>query len=163
MADKPNKWTQPDSPPPPMFIGSKERDLVKNINDEIIEKMIGQQILYYAINIEKTNVHPLYGEAIVKNFYPPIRVYALIEWQGEETTTDIFGIDRRAKITVHFHKRRLTEEQNLFVSEGDFVRYGDDFFEIVELNQPKQMFGQTGKETEIVAKCVRAREGMFSP
>ena len=32
-----NKWTQPVAPPPPMFVGEKERDLVKQINDEIID------------------------------------------------------------------------------------------------------------------------------
>ena len=29
-----NKWTQPDAPPPPLFTGAKERDLVKQVNDE---------------------------------------------------------------------------------------------------------------------------------
>ena len=40
MAKK-NKWEQPSNPPPPLFTGKKERDLVKKINDEIIERVIG--------------------------------------------------------------------------------------------------------------------------
>ena len=46
MSDKsePNKWSQPDNPPPPLFIGKKERDLVKQVNDELIERVIGQQV-----------------------------------------------------------------------------------------------------------------------
>jgi hypothetical protein len=27
------KWTQPEQPPPPMFLGKKERDLTKQVND----------------------------------------------------------------------------------------------------------------------------------
>ena len=50
MAD--NKWKQPGQPPPPLFLGKKERDLVKQINDELVERVIGQQILYYPISIE---------------------------------------------------------------------------------------------------------------
>ena len=90
MSDKsePNKWSQPDNPPPPLFIGKKERDLVKQVNDELIERVIGQQVVYYPISINKTNFHPLYGEAIKKTFLPPVRVYALIEWEGETTTTE---------------------------------------------------------------------------
>ena len=51
------------------FLGKKERDLVKQVNDELIEKVIGQQILYYSIDLETTNFHDLYGEAIRKNFF----------------------------------------------------------------------------------------------
>mgnify|MGYP001327747689 CR=1 FL=1 len=36
-----------------LFLGKKERDLVKQVNDELIEKVIGQQILYYP----KTHPH----------------------------------------------------------------------------------------------------------
>jgi hypothetical protein len=159
MAD--NKWKQPQQPPPPLFLGKKERDLVKQVNDELIERVIGQQILYYPISIEDTDFHPIYGEAIHKNFLNPIRVYALVEWQGYETETTNLGVDRKSKITVHFHKRRLTEDQNLFVREGDFVQYGDSYYEIVTLNEPKQLFGQIDHLLEITAECVKAREGLF--
>ncbi len=159
MAD--NKWKQPQQPPPPLFLGKKERDLVKQVNDELIERVVGQQILYYPISVEDTDFHPVYGEAIHKNFLNPIRVYALVEWQGYETETTNLGVDRKSKITVHFHKRRLTEDQNLFVREGDFVQYGDSYYEIVTLNEPKQLFGQIDHLLEITAECVKAREGLF--
>ena len=97
-----NKWKQPEAPPPPLFLGEKERDLVKQVNDELIERVI-----------------------------------------------------------VHFHKRRLTEDQDMFVREGDFIVYGDVFYEIVTLAEPKQMFGQIDHRMEISAKCIRAREGLF--
>ena len=52
-----NKWSKPDAPPPPLFLGKKERDLVKQVNDELIEKVIGQQILYYSIDLRATKFH----------------------------------------------------------------------------------------------------------
>ena len=58
MAD--NTWEQPDAPPPPLFLGKKERDLVKQVNDELIERVIGQQILYYSHH------HPIH---ILENKY----------------------------------------------------------------------------------------------
>ena len=57
---------RPIQPPPPLFLGEKERDLVKQVNDELIERVIGQQILYYPVSAEYTNYHPVYGEAINK-------------------------------------------------------------------------------------------------
>ena len=156
-----NKWERPDAPPPQLFLGQKERDLVKQVNDELIERVIGQQIVYYPISIEHTNYHPLYGESMRKTFLPPIRVYALINWDGIETTTTSFGLDKRPKITVHFHKRRLTEDQDLFVREGDFIFYDDTYFEITKLNEPKRIFGDSQTKLEIVAECVKARKGTF--
>mgnify|MGYP003647879704 FL=1 len=157
-----NKWDRPENPPPPLFLGKKERDLVKQVNDELIEKVIGQQILYYSIDMETTNFHPLYGEAIEKNYLPPIRVYALVEWKTEETEyLEGVGIDKQWEITVHFHKRRLTEDQDLFVREGDFVLYGDHYYELVQMSTPKLLFGQVDSEFEIIAECKRARKGLF--
>jgi len=162
MGDKPNKWTRDANPPPPLFLGEPERDLVKQINTEIAERVVGQQVLYYPIDMETTNFHPLYGEAIIKNFLAPIRVYVLMDWEGSETTTDAFGIDRRTRVNVHFHRRRLVEDQNLWVQEGDFIRYGDLYYEITELNEPRELFGQVDHKLEISAKCIRARDGMFN-
>tara|TARA_R100001480_G_scaffold148045_1_gene147225 strand:+ start:454 stop:948 length:495 start_codon:yes stop_codon:yes gene_type:complete len=158
-----NKWKKPETPPPPMFFGKKERDLVKQVNDEIIERVVGQQILYFPLDLEHTNYHSLYGEALEKTFLPPLRVHALVEYQGIETS-DMEGvaIDKATKIKVMFHKRRLTEDQNLFVREGDFVRYGQIFYEIVKLMEPKLLFGQPEHRFEIQAECIRSRDGLFN-
>ena len=156
-----NKWNRPNNPPPPLFLGKKERDLVKQVNDELIERVIGQTILYYPISNVHTNFHPLYGEAIEKNFLPPIRIHALVEWEDPGTTSTAYGVDHITKIVVHFHKRRLTEDQDLFVREGDFVLYGSNYYEIATLSQPKELFGQTLHKVEISAKCHRSRQGLF--
>ena len=157
------KWTRPTNPPPPMFLGEKEKNLVKQVNDEIIERVVGQQILYFPIDIEHTDFHSLYGEAIEKNFLHPIRVYALVEFQGIETQDmDHFALDKMTNIKVNFHKRRLTEDQNLFVREGDFVKFGSIYYEIVKLIEPKLLFGQPESRFEIQAECIRSREGLFN-
>ena len=156
MSNK-NKWSQPEAPPPPLFTGKKERDLVKQVNDELIERVIGQTIIYYPIDLNTTEFHPLYGESIKKNFLPPIRVHALVDFEGIETSFET----KESGITIHFHKRRLTEDQDLFVREGDFVLYGDIYYEIVILSEPKLLYGQIDHRLEISAKCIKAREGVF--
>lgn len=160
MAD--NKWVQPDGPPPPLFLGQKERDYTKQVNDEVIERVIGQQVLYYPISFEKTNFHPIYGEAVEKTFLPPVRIHALVELDAISTYTTNYGLDKEAKIVVNFHKRRLTEDQDMFVREGDFVCYGDRFYEIVSLSEPRELFGQAQHRFEISAVCIQARKGLFT-
>ena len=60
----------------------------------------------------------------------------------QTTTTTPLGVDRIEKISVAFHKRRLIEDQDLFVREGDFIQYGENFYEILTLQEPKWLFGQ---------------------
>ena len=157
-----NEWERPASPPPPLFLGKKERDLVKQVNDELIEKVIGQQILYYPIDLEATKFHDLYGEAIEKTYLPPVRIYALIDFNEEETSyLPNVGIDTDSIITVYFHKRRLTEDQDMFVREGDFILYGEIYYEIVKLSEPRKLFGQVDHSFEMAGTCRRARRGLF--
>lgn len=157
-----DKWKRPEQPPPPLFLGEKERNLVKQVNDELVEKVVGQQILYYPIDFDTTDFHPLYGEAVTKNYLPPVRVYALVEFTDFSTEYMEGGaIDKTWEITVNFHRRRLTEDQNLFVREGDFVLYGDFYYEIVKLSEPRKLFGQVDYSFEIAAFCKRSRKGLF--
>jgi hypothetical protein len=156
-----NKWSQPVSAPPPLFVGQKEKDLVKQVNDEIIEKIIGQQLLYFPIDQKRTNYHTLYGEAIKKTFLSPIRVYVLINYNGSESKSEKFGLDKVDSFEAHFHKRRLTEDQDLWVREGDFVQFDNKYYEITQLAEPRYLFGQDGSKLEIVATCRKAREGLF--
>ena len=157
-----NEWERPDQPPPPLFLGKKERDLVKQVNDELIENIIGQQILYYSIDMQATNFHDMYGEAIEKTYLPPVRVYALVKFDKEESSyLEGMGIDSASAVTVNFHKRRLNEDQNMFVREGDFILYGKTYYEIVKLLEPRKLFGQVNHTFEISAICTRARKGLF--
>jgi len=161
MSDPKNKWTQPDAPPPPMFFGQKERDLVKQVNDELAERVVGQTVAYYPISIEHSNFNKTYGEAIDKVTLPPVRVFAYVVVENEQTNQK-YGYEYQSKLTVNFHRRRLTEDQDLFVRAGDFVQYGDLFYEIVKTyNDTRYYFGQVEHKFQISAECVRAREGTF--
>tara|TARA_Y100000593_G_scaffold21255_1_gene42665 strand:+ start:3942 stop:4865 length:924 start_codon:yes stop_codon:yes gene_type:complete len=156
-----NKWTKPAAPPPPLFTGQPERDFVKQINDEVIERVVGQRILYLPLSIEYSDYHQLYGEAIRKTFLPPVHVHALVEFEGNTTVATGYGLDRQQSIMVKFHKRRLTEDQNLFIREGDYIMHGNAFYEIVTLTEDKELFGQPEYRFQIIAKCIQTRRGLI--
>ena len=151
------KWSKPTSPPSPLFTGKPERDFVKHITDESVEYIIGQTVLYFAVDIERTNFHPLYKEAIEKVYYSPIIVKALVDFEDDSTETTKYGIDRRSNIIVHFHSRRLTEDQNLYAKEGDLIYYGDTYYEIARLAEPEELFGQNAHRVGIDAYCFKSR------
>jgi hypothetical protein len=49
----------------------------------------------------------------------------------------------------------------VFVREGDFILYNQEYYEIITLNEPKQLFGQNQNQLEISARCAKARQGLF--
>lgn len=161
MADPKNKWNQPDAPPPPMFFGKKERDLVKQVNDELSDRVIGQAIAYYPISLEDSEFNSTYGEAINKITLPPVRVYAYVIVDNEQTN-EKFGYEYINSLTVNFNRRRLLEDQDLYVRTGDFIQYGELFYEIVRTyNDTRFYFGQVEHKFQVSAECVRARRGIF--
>ena len=161
MGNPNDKWTQPAAPPPPMFFGKKERDLVKQVNDELAERVIGQTIVYYPVDIDKTNFHPLYGESVNKVCLPPVRVYAYVQVENEQTN-DKYSYEYKTKLSVHFHYKRLTADQNLNVRAGDFVQYGDVFYEIMRLyDDTRYYFGQVYHQFQVSAECRKTRRGNF--
>lgn len=156
-----NKWNQPLNPPPSLFFNQKEKNFVKQVNDEIVERIIGQEILYYPISLEHTNFHPLYGESNNKTFLPPIKVGVLIDWEDQETNYETYGADKITRIIIHFHHRRLSEDQNLFVREGDYILYGDKYYEITQLMEPRLLFGNVNDVFEISANAINVRKNIF--
>ena len=137
---------------PPYFLVRK--------NVILLNKLM--MILYYSIDMERTNFHELYGEAIKKTYLPPVRIYALVEFTDYATDyMEGVGIDKTWDISVHFHKRRLSDDQNVEVREGDFVLYGDFYYEIVKLSEPRKLFGQVAHSFEVTATCKRSRKGLF--
>jgi len=161
MADPKNKWDQPAAPPAPMFFGKKERDLVKQVNDELSERIIGQPIAYYPISIDDSNFNETYGEAIEKVSLPPVRVYAYVEVESDQTN-EIYGYEYQTKLKVYFSEKRISADQNLYVRVGDFVQYGDFYYEIVRsYDDTRYYFGQVEHKFQVAVDCVRARQGAF--
>ena len=144
-----------------MFLGKKERDLVKQVNDELAERVVGQTVAYYPVSLKDSDFHSIYGEAIDKVTLPPVRVYAYVIVENEQTN-ERYGYEYQSKLTVNFHRKRLTEDQDLYVRVGDFIQYGTLFYEIVRTyNDTRYYFGQVDHKFQISAECVRAREGTF--
>jgi len=48
------------------------------------------------------------------------------------------------------------------VREGDFIAYGCNYYEILNLIEPREMFGQVNNKVEISAKCLQARKDIFN-
>jgi len=142
------------------FITERELDFIGRINHELIKKVVGQEISYYEIDLERSKVNRLYEESIEKVWKSPVMVNARVLWDNPSSNTTNFGVDSKYTAEVYFHTLELNE-RNVRPKEGDFVEFGQVFFEITSVTQPQIVFGQVNNRIMTKCICVPSREGQF--
>lgn len=145
-----------------LFITRKEIAFINDITKELIKDVIGQYIYYYAVDVERTQTHPVYQEAIKKVFKSPVKLDCLIGQPKKESVADIFGSSIDTTLELFLQARDLMDK-DIKISEGDFFTYGDSAFEIVSYVQLSNLYGQEEYENgyKIIAKTVSS--DVFNP
>jgi hypothetical protein len=143
-----------------LFINTKEVNFFNVIAKELIQDIVGQKVIYYAISDKLTNSDDLYGEATKKTVCRPIEVNALVRYNDPDQSVDNFTIDTVYTIEVYFLLDELSE-RGVAPHVGDFVQYGDSFFEVEQLTKPDLIYGQIDNKVQVRAICRVAREGQF--
>lgn len=144
-----------------LFIGAKERAFFDGINKELIQRIVGQKIVYYSVSIEHTNVDELYNEAISKTVFIPVEINALIEFNEPIQSTTNYSIDTRYTISVYIHEKEL-KERNIEPVIGDYIKYGRVFYEVKTSISPQITFGQIENMVMRKLECIVSRESNFS-
>lgn len=142
------------------FVTERELTQLDRWTRELMQHVVVQTILYYAVDPEATRVHDLYDEAIEKVWRPPVEVSALVQYDNPSTRSTGAGPDRTHTFVADCHTQELIE-RNVVPREGDFVEYGQLFFEISSVTQPAQAFGQANKRHLTRLTCVPSRQGQF--
>jgi hypothetical protein len=143
-----------------LFRSKHDIEYLKRVNKELVERVVGEKITYYAISNKFTRKN-IYGESKEKIFDPPIEVYALVRWKDQTIKTDRFGQDVVYEIAF-FPLLDTLREKNLSPREGDYVEYDAKRFEITQISYPRQMLGKEEENFYIKLDCVTVREGVFN-
>jgi hypothetical protein len=143
-----------------LFITPREIDLISDLNKEIVKDVIGQKVYYYKVREELSDVHDVYEEAIDKIFDPPINLDARIEWNQSEIRTNQFGSEEYNTITVYIQYRDVLDKQ-IDIEEGDYLSYGNTFFEVATSVIDSIIFGEIEYSTGYKLVCKQARKGLI--
>ena len=111
-----------------LFGGSRDISLFNTINKELINDIIQTEVGYYKFVLEKTTSN-IYGEALGKMFYEPVRIACLINKQDQAWSSDDFGSDVNQSIDFRFLKVSL-KDINLVPEVGDILLFKNNFYEV---------------------------------
>jgi len=144
-----------------LFITPKEIDFISDLTKEITKDIIGTKIYYYSVREDISNVHDIYEEAIDKIFDPPVIIDARVSWSPGEQKNDKFGYESTSKLEVYIHLRDVID-RNVKLQTGDYMSYGDNFFEITNIKDDKIIFGQVEQITGYSLTGIQARKGQIN-
>ena len=141
----------------PFFIPQKEFDLLNQMNEELIDEIVGQSVDIYKVNVEKTDSN-LYGESTAKYYDIGFRVNCLIEYAAPEINQDEFGSDLNSNITMFFQRENLASGSlNFYPENGDIVDWNDYYWEINGTTEPQLFAGHPAFKHQIKATAHRSR------
>ena len=142
---------------PNLFIDEQEIALFNEINFELIETVVGQYIIYYPVDVERTQIN-IYGESTKKVFKDSFEIKALVLYEEPEVTTTQFGQDTIYSIEIYLHKYTINQIKDFKPSEGDYVKFGDVYYEITGINEPQLIYGDPLNRIMTKCTCKVARQ-----
>ena len=135
----------------PIFGRQKDRELIKSVNNELLKNILDTAVIIYKPFRSKTNTN-LYGEGPngQKHWRPGVTLYAGINREDQEWSTNDFGIDINQKATFSFLNEHIwavrasgTNETDGFAVEiGDLIYYDSQYWEIDSTNRNQYLFGR---------------------
>lgn len=123
-----------------MFGGNRDVRLFSSLNQELLHDIISQEVGYYKIDLDKSNVN-VYGEGIEKYYKDPVLITCLIErgdfgFQNTDTTLNVNRI-----ITARFFREDLTCA-DVVPEVGDVMMWNEDYFEVDNINENQLVVGK---------------------
>jgi len=143
-----------------LFITPKEIQFINDLTKEFVKDVVGQFIYYYPISAMKTQIHPIYDEAIEKVFLTPIKLDVLADQPNWETKYNVWGNEQVNKLELFVQVRDLLDK-GYTVSEGDFFLYGDAVYEVLSAVNINNIFGQVEYDVGIKVEGKIVRKGQL--
>ena len=141
----------------PFFLPQKEINVINDMNEELIDEIVGQSVDVYKVNIDRTNEN-IYGESTTKYYDVGFRVNCLIQYNEPEIEQTEFGADLNANIEMYFQRENLASGSlNFYPEMGDIVDWNDFYWEINGTSEPQLIAGHPNFKHNIVATAHRSR------
>ena len=141
----------------PFFVPQKEINLINDMNEELIDEIVGQSVDVYKVNIENTEEN-VYGESTTKYYDVGFRVNCLLLYNEPEVVQDDFGPDLNGNIEMYFQRENLSSGSlNIYPEIGDIVDWNEQYWEINSVVEPQLIAGHPNYKHSINAKAHRSK------
>jgi len=123
-----------------LFGSNRDFDLLVNINRELLKDVVEQEILYYKLSLEDT-LSNLYGEALDKSYWEPLKLNCLITRGDQVITSDDFGPDLSREASFAFIRQDLSDV-SVVPEVGDILMWHEDYYEVDTVRENQLFVGR---------------------
>jgi len=123
-----------------LFVSPRDYQFITDVTKELMRDVVGSKVYLYCVDTAATTESSVYGDAREKIYCDPVEVDALVKRETIEVKSGKFGREQYNELRVHFHYADLLDS-NLTPREGDIVSWGDFFYEINELKEDVELWG----------------------
>lgn len=127
----------------PIFSSGRDALLVKHFSRELMHRFISIECALYKLALPEMEIN-LYNESNKKVYYNPVRVFCLVN-KDAGTFNDVdTGLDKTQTTQFKFLRDDL-KENDIFVEEGDIIKYDEKYYEVDNVNQQQYWMGRNNE------------------
>lgn len=131
------------------FVTQRDYEFIQHITRELIDETMDVGVVLYKIVVGSTTVN-IYGEAISKPRYTPVKVNAIVKYDKNTLTQDEgFGTNQDQQVEFRF-ARRMLQEVSTYPEIGDIVGYNNHYYEVHNITETQLIAGKPGFNTAII-------------
>ena len=150
-----------------LFGSNRDFNLLVGISRELVKDLVEQEILYYKLSLEDTEAN-LYGEALTKSYWTPVKLNCFITRGDQVIANDDFGPDLNREASFAFIRQDLVDV-NTVPEVGDIVVWNEDYYEVDTVRENQLFVGRDksynltdygdkfGSSVSIIVDCHQTR------
>lgn len=126
-----------------IFGSTSDFSLIRRMNRELLQSIVEQEVLYYKINLETTQVN-IYGETVERKYIQPVKINCLVTRGNQVMSTQDFGPDMSRDVSFAFLREDLSDLVTV-PEVGDIVFWQEDYYEVDVVRENQLFLGRDEK------------------
>lgn len=123
-----------------IFGSTRDFNLLNHIGRELLKNVVEQEVLYYKLSLEDTNVN-IYGEGLQKVFSSYTKLNCMITRGDQVITEDDFGPDLTRDASFAFIRQDLVD-LGIVPEVGDVVMWHENYYEVGTVRENQLFLGK---------------------
>ena len=124
-----------------LFGSNRDFDLLVNINRELLKDIVEQEVIFYKLNLDDTEAN-IYGEALIKNYFIPVKLNCLITRGDQVIETSQYSMpDLQREASFAFIRQDLVDA-SVVAEVGDILQWHNDFYEVDTVRENQLFVGR---------------------
>lgn len=124
-----------------LFGSNRDFDLLVNINRELLKDIVEQEVIFYKLNLDDTEAN-IYGEALIKNYFIPVKLNCLITRGDQVIETSQYSMpDLQREASFAFIRQDLVDT-DVIPEVGDIINWQEDYYEVDTVRENQLFIGR---------------------